>query len=96
VATPLLASQLGWEDGNPILVGGSADEFALKCIQLYRNQLQWERLRQAGVERICRECSIDAFEAGVLDSLTRSKGAGTQRLSKARDYGVRSNVGMDR
>jgi glycosyltransferase involved in cell wall biosynthesis len=83
VATPLLASQLGWEDGNPLLVGGSPDEFAQKCIQLYRNQQQWERLRQDGLERIREECSSESFEANVVNCVTRAK---------ARDYILGRNL----
>src|SRR5207245_2030998 len=45
VATPLLASQLGWADGSPILVAGDAVAFAAKCVQLYNDEALWSRLR---------------------------------------------------
>ncbi len=83
VATPLLAVQLGWEDGDPFLVGGDAEAFAQKCIELHRNRDLWEKLRQAGIDRVRQECSIETFEASVEDCLTRPK-----------EYGI--NVGMDR
>ncbi|HYR43327.1 MAG TPA: glycosyltransferase family 4 protein, partial [Terriglobia bacterium] len=62
VATPLLASQLGWEDGSTLLVAGDAVTFAAKCIQLYTDEALWNRLRQAGIERIRTECSPESFE----------------------------------
>jgi len=88
VATPLLASQLGWEDGEPFLVGGDADAFAQKCIELHRNQALWLKLRDAGLERIRQECSAGTFEASVLDCLSRAK----TRVDLERGL----NVGMDR
>jgi glycosyltransferase involved in cell wall biosynthesis len=62
VATPLLASQLGWADGSPILIAGDAEGFAAKCVQLYKDETLWNRLRQAGIERVGRECSPELFE----------------------------------
>jgi len=72
VATSLLASQLGWEDGNPFLVGNDSDSFAQKCIELHRNSVLWGKLRDEGIERIGRECSVEIFEANLKDCLTRS------------------------
>jgi GT2 family glycosyltransferase len=62
VATPLLANQLGWADGSPILVGGDAETFAAKCVELYQDEGLWNRLREAGIERIKKECSPELFE----------------------------------
>ena len=74
MATPLLASQLGWNDGNPFLVAGDADSFAAKCVELHTNPALWEKLRQAGLERIQRECSREAFEEYVA-SISRAENA---------------------
>ncbi|HEY2384776.1 MAG TPA: glycosyltransferase [Terriglobia bacterium] len=65
VATPLLASQLGWRDGDPFLVAGDAASFAAKCIELYTDSILWTKLRNAGLERIQRECSREVFEEYV-------------------------------
>jgi GT2 family glycosyltransferase len=73
VATPLLATQLGWEHGDPFLVGNDADSFAQMCIELHENLELWEKLRKAGVERIQKECSIETFDASVKDCLTRAE-----------------------
>ena len=73
VATPLLATQLGWEHSDPILVGNDSDAFAQMCIELHENRGLWEKLRKAGLERIQKECSVETFEAKVKDSLTRAE-----------------------
>ncbi len=62
VATPLLASQLGWQDGSPLLVAGEAETFAKKCVQLHTDEVLWCRLREAAVERIRTDCSPELFE----------------------------------
>jgi glycosyltransferase involved in cell wall biosynthesis len=62
VATPLLGSQLGWTDGSPILIAGDAEGFAAKCLQLYTDETLWNRLREAGIERVGKECSPELFE----------------------------------
>jgi GT2 family glycosyltransferase len=79
VATPLLASQLGWPDGSPILVAGDAEGFAAKCVQLYTDQALWNRLRQAGIERVGKECSPQLFEnrlQSVVENCHRSNARG--------------------
>jgi GT2 family glycosyltransferase len=70
VATPLLARQLGWRDGDPFLVGEDADSFAAKCAQLYRDESLWTALRTAAVERIRTECSSETFEENIARSIT--------------------------
>jgi GT2 family glycosyltransferase len=82
VATPLLASQLGWQDGNPFLVAADANEFAAKCVELHRNCELWAMLREAALARIRTECSAETFEEAVKDCVSHA--------------GVRLNVGMDR
>jgi GT2 family glycosyltransferase len=91
VATPLLALQLGWRDGEPFLVGADPDEFARKCIALYTDPVLWTRLRETAVHRIQTECSNVTFESGVRNCLIRTK----SRAYMARLQGT-SNVGMDR
>jgi glycosyltransferase involved in cell wall biosynthesis len=73
VATPLLAAQLGWHDSDPFFVGDSAESFAQKCVELHTNGAVWEKLRNASLDRIRRECSVESFEASVKDCLTRPK-----------------------
>jgi glycosyltransferase involved in cell wall biosynthesis len=70
VATPLLAQQLGWADGDPLLVGADAGSFAAKCVQLYKDESLWMALRNAGLERIRSECSPETFEENVGKAIT--------------------------
>ena len=70
VATPLLASQLGWEDGTSLSVGRDAESFAQKCIELHRNEDLWLRLRNAALERVAAECSLELFETRMKEILT--------------------------
>jgi GT2 family glycosyltransferase len=81
VATPLLASQLGWRERDPFLVAADADAFARQCIELYRDRQLWTNLRNSGLEKIRHECAAQVFEANVLDCLTQK---------------VSANAGMDR
>jgi glycosyltransferase involved in cell wall biosynthesis len=83
VATPLLASQLGWTDRDPFLVASDADAFAQKCIDLYTNRDLWTQLREAGLRRIYKECSVTTFEASVKACMARTK---------SRDYAVGRNL----
>jgi len=83
VATPLLASQLGWRDDDPFMVGSDAESFAAKCVQLHTNKALWSRLRDAALERIRTECSNESFESR-LQAIIR---AGQVRFT---------DVGMDR
>ena len=83
VATPLLASQLGWQDGGAFLVGKDAESFAAKCIQLYASEALWTKLREAGLERIRMECSKELFHSQLKTIM---------KVEHARF----TNVGMDR
>jgi GT2 family glycosyltransferase len=74
VATPLLAEQLGWRDGDPFLVGSDSESFARKCVELYGSEVLWTQLRDAGISRIQNECSPQAFEANLKDCLTQRLG----------------------
>src|SRR5262249_50411875 len=71
VATPLLARQLGWCDGDPFLVAAHARSLGAKCVQLYINESLWTALRKAGLERIRAECSPETFEENVAKAITR-------------------------
>lgn len=62
VSTPLIASQLGWRDGELLLVGGEPNEFARQCIELHTNEKLWVKLREAALARVRAECSPEAFE----------------------------------
>jgi O-antigen biosynthesis protein len=67
VATPLLATQLGWHHGSELLVGADSESFAQQCIELYQNEELWTRLRQSALDRITAECSTEAFENSLKE-----------------------------
>ncbi len=62
VATPLLAQQLGWTDGEELLVGDTAEHLAERSIELYTNPALWEKIRGQALERVVRDCSPDQFD----------------------------------
>jgi GT2 family glycosyltransferase len=61
VTTPLLAEQLGWTHDAEILVGATPSALAEACARLYQSETVWQRLRQAALERVKRDCDPDAF-----------------------------------
>jgi glycosyltransferase involved in cell wall biosynthesis len=80
VATPLIATQLGWKDGVELLVGADAGEFAAKCIELHKDGKLWARLRNTSIERIRTECSQEQFKRRLREILSTK--------ARARDYEV--------
>src|SRR5262249_29154155 len=73
VATPLLATQLGWRDGSNLAVGSDVEEFAAKCIELYTNEDLWTRLRKAALEAVQAECSTEMFENRLRQILEKTR-----------------------
>jgi O-antigen biosynthesis protein len=61
VATPLLASQLGWRPGHDLLVGDGAQAFADACIEGYRDRATWERVRANALKQVEAHCSHAEF-----------------------------------
>ena len=73
VATSLLMRQLGWSDGDQLLVGDTPRAFADQCIRLYNDAAIWERIRTNALDRVRVECSLESFEAAlkaILDEET--------------------------
>jgi len=93
VATPLLASQLGWKDGDPFLVGSDPASFAKKCVELHSDERLWSNLRHAALGRIQKECSTEVFEANVRDILTCCKGDAALNSPAAEREGVAQTTG---
>lgn len=61
VTTPLIASQLKWENETDLLTANNAAQFAHQCARLYRDAELWQRLRENGLKQIERQCSPDEF-----------------------------------
>lgn len=69
VATSLLMRQLGWSDGNQLLVSDTPHEFAAQCIRLHNDAAIWERIRTSALDRVRSECSPESFEAALRSIL---------------------------
>lgn len=65
VATGLIAAQLGWRDGDELLVGDTPEAMAEACIALYQDQRLWERLRSSALAAVRRDFDPAAFDAAV-------------------------------
>ncbi len=63
VVTPLLARQLGWSDGEEILVADTSEAFAEACARLHEDAALWASLRDNALRRIETECSPEQFHA---------------------------------
>jgi GT2 family glycosyltransferase len=63
VVTPLLADQLGWQNGQALLTGESAEAFAAACARLYRDDALWSRLRTQALARLAQDCDPAVFAA---------------------------------
>jgi GT2 family glycosyltransferase len=61
VATTLIGSQLGWIDGQDLLLADDENGFAAACAKLYRDQELWSRLRKSALNRVAMECSPKSF-----------------------------------
>jgi GT2 family glycosyltransferase len=63
VVTSLLATQLGWVDGEQLLTAPATDpeKFADQCVRLYSDKELWSRLREKAFARVRDECSPEGF-----------------------------------
>ena len=70
VATGLIASQLGLEDGQGILAGDTPAGFADACSKLYSDADLWSSIREQALARVVVDCSVEAFKATVHEVLS--------------------------
>lgn len=61
VATSLIAGQVGWWDGDGLLVADEPEDFAAACVRLHSALDEWERLRRGGIARVTADCSLTQF-----------------------------------
>jgi GT2 family glycosyltransferase len=62
VATFLLGQQLGWTNGEELLLADTAEDFAECCIKLHHNAELWQRLRDNALNRVTTDCSQQSFD----------------------------------
>lgn len=63
VVTPLIASQLGWQD--EIAIGDSAASFAKACLALYNDSALWAAKRTSALKAVERDCNRQHFQKTV-------------------------------
>jgi GT2 family glycosyltransferase len=63
VVTSLLATQLGWVNGEQLLTAPATDpeKFADQCVRLYSDKELWSCLREKAFARVRDECSPERF-----------------------------------
>jgi GT2 family glycosyltransferase len=69
VTTRLIADQVGWEDGQELLVADEPAAFAAACARLYTDRALWERLRARALERVREDCAPEVFATRVRELL---------------------------
>jgi glycosyltransferase involved in cell wall biosynthesis len=70
VATELLATQLGWEPDQELVVSAAEPAaFAAAVARLYTDEALWRLVREAALARVQRECSEAVFAASVERAL---------------------------
>lgn len=67
VATPILADQLGWDDGTGLLARDWRDPeaFAAALVRLHEEAELWRAVRAAGLAQIRADCDPAAFAAAI-------------------------------
>jgi GT2 family glycosyltransferase len=74
VTTPLIADQLGWKDTDALVVAAAdtGTTFAAGCVGLLTDQELWERVRDAAIQAVIKDCSADRFTQDVRGVLSAS------------------------
>jgi len=86
VATPLVAWQLGWQNGVELLTAADPEEFARAIAALYDDERAWNRLRECALARVHKEHSAAAFRDALrhaIDAATPSSAAAGPRTFRA-------------
>ena len=79
--TSLLARQLGWRDGEAVMIGDTAEEFARACQRLYQDATLWKAVRAGALARVASDCTPAVFSATITAALDRA--AGPQAASRS-------------
>jgi GT2 family glycosyltransferase len=71
VASELIRTQLGWDNGQDLLSASTADPaaFAAAVLRVYRSPELWEHLRSGAAGRILAENERPAYEAALQEVL---------------------------
>jgi glycosyltransferase involved in cell wall biosynthesis len=69
VATPTLGAQLGWRDGEELLLAADAEAFAERCLALHTDQALWAALRERAAGAIAKQFSPEGFRATLAAAI---------------------------
>ena len=67
VVTALIAGQVGWQDGQELLVANDPASFARATAALFADQALWERLRSGALKRVRQDTSPERFRQTVQE-----------------------------
>lgn len=79
VATSLIASQLGWRNGEHLLVADTPEDFAAACVRLHEHQPLWNHIRQNALEITRRECAAERFRGNLQRALSETLSSAASR-----------------
>ena len=65
IVTPLIAGQVGWREGDELLVGASPQDFANRVLDICSDEQLWTRVRSGALAAVERDCSRDNFVAAL-------------------------------
>jgi glycosyltransferase involved in cell wall biosynthesis len=69
VTTMIGAEGMGLQDGVDALIADTAEDFALRIIQLHQNPELWDSVAQNARKRVEREWSPDAVDRSLTEIL---------------------------
>ena len=73
VASELLCQQLEWRDGEEIRCANSSEIFTERCIELYRSEALWTKIRSGALAAVERDCSAEQFRESIRESIALAK-----------------------
>jgi GT2 family glycosyltransferase len=65
VSTPLIARQLGWDDGVELLTAETAADFAAACLRIHGDDGLWDEIRANALRRTDGDCSPARFRESL-------------------------------
>lgn len=69
VCTTLVANQLGWAAGEDLLAADGPEDFARAITALFTDARLWQRLRDAGLNRVSRDYNAGVFRSALRTAL---------------------------
>ncbi len=75
VATSLLGRQLGWHDGDQLMLADTPADFAAACARLYLDAQLWQQIRANALKKLAIDADATVFRdrlASIMEPETRS------------------------